>query len=56
MKKVDLVELTLRIALEGKATEWMFERDVELDKPVHLLVNDIEVAIDGATRGCSQSG
>jgi len=50
MKKADLVELTLRIAEEGKPSEWLLEREVGLDKPVHLLVNDVAVAIDIATR------
>lgn len=50
MKKVDLVELTLRVAREGKASEWMLEHEVGLDKPVNLLVNDIEVAMEIATR------
>ena len=50
MKKVDLVELTLRIAREEKASEWVLEREVGPDKPVDLLVNDIEVAIDIATQ------
>ena len=50
MKKLDLVELTLRVAQEGKAYEWMLEQVVGLDKPVDLLVHDVEVAIDLATR------
>lgn len=50
MKKADLVELTLRIAQEGKPNEWLLEREVGLDKPVGLLVNDVEVAIDIATK------
>jgi hypothetical protein len=50
MKKLDLVELTLCVAQEGKAYEWMLEQEVGLDKPVDLLVHDVEVAIDLATR------
>jgi hypothetical protein len=50
MKKVDLVELTLRFAQQDKTSEWTLEREVGLDKPVSLLVHDIEVAIDIATR------
>ena len=50
MKKVDLVELTLRIAQQAKTSEWTLEREVGLDKPANLLVHDIEVAIDIATR------
>ena len=50
LKKVDLVEVTLRVAQEGKASEWMLEQEVGLDKPVDLLVHDIEVAIDIATK------
>ena len=49
-KKVDLVELTLRIAQREKASEWMLEQEVGLDKPVDLLVHDIEIAIDIATK------
>jgi hypothetical protein len=50
IRKADLVELTLRIAREEKATEWLLENEVDLDKPIGLLVHDIEVAIDMATR------
>ncbi|MHC4403946.1 MAG: hypothetical protein ACYTG0_30175 [Planctomycetota bacterium] len=50
MEKVDLVELTLRVAQEGKASEWMLEQELGLTKPVNLLVHDIEVAIDIATK------
>lgn len=49
-KKVDLVELTLRVAQQGKASEWMLEKELELDKPIDLLVHDIEAAIDVATK------
>ena len=50
IKKVDLVEITLRLAQESKASEWMLEQEVGLDKPAALLVHDIEVAIDIATK------
>lgn len=50
MKKVDVIELALRIAKEEKASEWMLEREVGLDKPGELLVNDIEIAIKIATQ------
>ena len=50
VKKEHLVELMLRVAQVAKAAEWMVERELELDKPVHLLVNDTEVAIEIATR------
>jgi hypothetical protein len=50
IKKADLVELTLRISQEDKATQWKLENEVALDKPVDLLVHDIEVAIDIATK------
>jgi len=50
MKKADLVELTLRMARESKATEWLLEREIGLDKPVDVLVHDIEVAIERATQ------
>lgn len=49
-KKFDLVEIALRVAQEEKASEWLLEREVALDKPVDLLVNDVGVAIDMATR------
>ena len=50
MNKTDLVELAIRISQEAKAGEWMLEREVELDKPVDLLVYDIEMAISSATK------
>ena len=50
IKKVDLVELTLRIAQEVKPSQWRLEREVGLDKPVGLLVHDVEIAIGIATR------
>ena len=50
LKKVDLVEVTLRVAREGKPSEWMLEQEVGLDKPVDLLVHDIDVAVDIATK------
>ena len=49
-RKHDLVELILCLAQEEKASQWLLEREVALDKPVHLLVNDVTVAIDIATR------
>ena len=49
-KMLDLVELTLRLAQAEKASQWLLEGEVALDKPVHLLVNDVTVAIDIATR------
>jgi len=50
MKKADVIELALRIAKEEKASEWMLEREVGLDKSIELLVNDIEIAIKIATQ------
>jgi len=50
IKKADLVELTLRISQEEKASQWKLENEIALDKPVGLLVHDIEVAIDIATK------
>ena len=50
IKKADLVKLTLRIAQEEKASEWMLENELELDKPIDLLVHDVEAAIDIATK------
>ena len=50
IKKVDLVELALRIAQEEKACEWMLEKELDLDKPIDLLVHDMEAAIDIATK------
>ena len=50
IKKADLVEITLRIAQEEKASQWMLEKEVALDKPIDLLVHDIEAAIDAATK------
>ena len=49
IKKADLVELTLRVATQAKACQWALEREVELKKPLALLVHDIEAAIDIAT-------
>lgn len=49
-KKADLVEVALRIAQQDKASQWLLEQEVGLDKPVKLLVHDIEVAIEIATR------
>lgn len=50
MKNADLVELTLRVAQESKASGWMLEQEVGLDKPIDVLVNDVAVAIDIATK------
>ena len=50
IKKADLMEITLRLAQESKASEWMLEQEVGLDKPAALLVHDIRVAIDIATK------
>lgn len=44
IKKVDLVELAVRIAQEEKACEWMLEKELDLDKPIDLLVHDMEAA------------
>ncbi len=49
-KKAELAELALRIAREDKATEWLLEGELGLDKPVHLLVHDVELAMEIATR------
>jgi hypothetical protein len=49
-KKADLVEVALRIAQQDKMSQWLLEQEVGLDKPVSLLVHDIEVAIEIATR------
>lgn len=50
IRKVDLVGLTLRIAREEKVCEWTLEKELDLDKPIDLLVHDIEAAIDIATK------
>ena len=50
LNTTDLVELTLRVAQESKPCEWMLEQELLLDKPISLLVHDIEVAIDMATK------
>lgn len=50
IKKADLVELTLRISQQEKGSEWMLENEIELDKPIDLLVHDVTVAIDAATK------
>ena len=49
-RKADLVEITLRVARQDRASEWILEQEVGLNKPVDLLVHDIEVAIDIATQ------
>ncbi len=49
-KKADLIELTLRVAQEEKACEWTLEKQLDLDKPIDLLVHDIEAAIAIATK------
>lgn len=48
--KADLVEVALRLAQRDKASQWLLEQEVGLAKPVCLLVHDIEVAIEIATR------
>lgn len=50
VKKADLIELTLRVAQVEKASEWMLEHELELEKPIGLAVNDIKLAIDIATK------
>lgn len=50
LKKADLVEVAVRIAQQDKASQWLLEQEVGLDKPVNLLVHDIGVAIEVATR------
>jgi hypothetical protein len=50
IKKTDLVELTLRISQEEKASQWKLENEIALDKPIDLLVHDVEVAINIATK------
>lgn len=49
-KKVDLIELLLRLAEEEKSCSWILERELGLDKPIALLVHDIEVAMKLATK------
>jgi hypothetical protein len=49
-RKADVVELVLQMARQEKASQWLLEQEMGLDKPVHLLVNDIEVAMEIATR------
>jgi hypothetical protein len=49
-RKADLVEITLRIAQGEKASQWTLEDELNLDKPIDLLVHDIDVAIGIATR------
>ncbi len=50
LKKANLVDVVLRIAQQDKACQWLLEHEVGLDKPVNLLVHDIEVSIEVATR------
>ena len=50
VKKAELVELILRAAQEEKAVEWLVESEIKLQKPIDLLVHDIKVAIDIATK------
>ena len=50
VKKADLVEMTLRAAKHNKETEWLLEKKFGLEKPVDLIVHDIGVAIDRATK------
>ena len=49
-KKVDLIELLLRLAEEEKSCSWILERELDLDKPIALLVHDVEAAITLATK------
>lgn len=49
-KKGDLVELLLRLASEERFCSWILERELRLDKPIALLVHDVEAAIELATK------
>ena len=49
-KKVEIIELVLRLAGEEHSCTWTLERELGLDKPIALLVHDVEVAIKLATR------
>jgi hypothetical protein len=49
-KKVDLIELLLRLAEEEKSCSWILERELDVDKPIALLVHDVEAAIKLATK------
>lgn len=49
-KKTQLIEATLRLVQVSKPCEWMLEELIGLDKPIALLVHDIEIAIDTATK------
>lgn len=49
IRKVDLVEITLRVAAQAKASQWTLEHEVVLAKPLALLVHDIAAAIEIAT-------
>jgi hypothetical protein len=50
IKKADLVELALRISQEEKASQWRLENEIALDKPIDLLVHDVAIAINIATK------
>lgn len=45
-----MVELTLQLAEGQMASQWTLEKELNLDKPVDLLVHDIESAIEIATQ------
>ena len=49
-KKAEIIELVLRLAGEEKFCTWTLERELGLDKPIALLVHDVEVAIKLATK------
>ena len=50
IEKADLVELTLSISQEEKASQWKLENEIAVDKPIGLLVHDVEVALNIATK------
>jgi hypothetical protein len=47
---VEIIELVLRLAGEEKSCTWALERVLGLDKPIALIVHDVEVAIKLATK------
>jgi hypothetical protein len=49
-KKVELTEFVLRMAQDEMACAWLLEQELNMDKPVALLVHDVEAAIRVATR------
>jgi len=49
-KKVEIIELVFWLAGEEHSCRWTLERELGLDKPIDLLVHDVEVAIKLATR------